>query len=61
MITLFYYALLLEFKFFYFLFSCPFSYIKGSLNVSAHLSMETILVDPNLMRTFFGNNFDAHP
>ena len=33
------------------------SYIKGSLNISAHLSMKIILVDPNLVRTFFGNNF----
>ena len=36
-----------------------------SLNISAHLSMK-ILVDPNLVRTFFGNiffvpNYDAHP
>ena len=52
-----YYALLLEFSFFYFLFSCPFSYIKDSLNTSAHLSMKIILVDPNLVQTFFDNNF----
>ena len=57
MILLLYYALLLEFKFFYFLFSCPFSYIKSSLNISAHLSMKIIFVDPDLVRTFFGNNF----
>ena len=31
--------------------------MKGSLNISAHLSMKIILVDPNLVRTFFGNNF----
>ena len=42
------------------------SFIKGSLNISAHLFMKIILVDPNLMRTFFGNNFfypdyGAHP
>ena len=41
-------------------------YVKGSLNISAHLSMKIILVDPNLVRTFFGNNFfdpnyGAHP
>ena len=28
-------------------------YLKGSLNISAHLSMKIILVDPNLVRTFF--------
>ena len=38
-------------------FSSPFSYIKGSLNISAHLSMKIILVDPNLVHTFFGNSF----
>ena len=43
---------MLEFKFLYFLFSCPFSYIKGSLNISAHLSMKIILVDCNLVRNF---------
>ena len=32
-------------------------YIKRSLNISAHLSMKIILVDPNLVRTYFGNNF----
>ena len=32
-------------------------YVKGSLNISAHLSMKIILVDPNLVRTLFGNNF----
>ena len=26
--------------------------MRGSLNISAHLFMEKILVDPNLMRTF---------
>ena len=57
MIILYYYALLLQFKFFYFFFSCLFSFIKGSLNISAHLSMKIILVDPNLVRTFFGDNF----
>ena len=31
--------------------------MKGSLNISTHLSMKIILVDPNLVRTFFGNNF----
>ena len=41
-------------------------YIKGSLSISAQLSMKTILVDPNLVRTFFGNilfdpNYGAHP
>ena len=30
-------------------------YIKGSLNISVHLSMKLILVDPNLVRSFFGN------
>ena len=50
-----------------FLISCPFfSYnIKGSLN-SVHLSMEIILVEPNLVRTFLGNNlfdpnYGVHP
>ena len=46
------YALLLEFNFFYFLFSCSFSYIKGSLNISAHQSIKIILVDLNIVRTF---------
>ena len=37
-----------------------------SLNISVDLSMKTILVDPNLVRNFFGNNFfrpnyGAHP
>ena len=41
-------------------------FIKVSLNISAHLSMKIILMDPNLVRTFFGNNFfypyyGAHP
>ena len=31
--------------------------MKGSLNISAHLSMKIILVDPNLVRTVFGNFF----
>ena len=40
--------------------------IKSSLNIRAHLSMKIILVDPNLVRTFFGINFfdpnyGAHP
>ena len=40
--------------------------MKGSLNICAHLSMKIILVDPNLVRSFFGNNFfdpnySAHP
>ena len=40
--------------------------MKGSLNISVHLSVKIILVDPNLVRTFFGNNFfyptnGAHP
>ena len=34
--------------------------MKGSLNISAHLSVKIILVDPNLMRTFFGNFFDLN-
>ena len=34
-----------------------FSHIKGSLIISVHLSSKTILVDPNLVLTFFGNNF----
>ena len=37
-----------------------------SLNISVRLSMKTILVDPNLVQTFFDNNFfdpsyGAHP
>ena len=41
------------------------NYIKGPVNISAHLSMKITLMDPNLERTFFGNNFfdpnyDAH-
>ena len=40
--------------------------MKGSLNISALLSMKIILVDPNLVCTLFGNNFfdpnyGAHP
>ena len=31
--------------------------MKVSINISAHLSMKIILVDPNLVHTFFGNNF----
>ena len=43
-----------------------FSHIKGSLNISAHLSMKIILGDTNLVHIFFGNNFfepnySAHP
>ena len=34
--------------------------MKGSLNISAHLSVKIILVDPNLVRTFFGNIFDPN-
>ena len=32
-------------------------YIKGSVNISAHLSIKIILVDPNLVRIFSGNDF----
>ena len=32
-----------------------FSHIKGSLNISAHLSMKIIFVDPDLVYTFFSN------
>ena len=32
-------------------------YIKSSLNISAHLPMKKISVDPNLVRTFFSNIF----
>ena len=42
-----------------FLISCSlvlFSHIKGYLNINAHLSMKKILVEPNLVHTFFGNN-----
>ena len=43
-----------------------FSHIKGSLIITVHLSSKTILVDPNLVFTFFGNNsfdcyYGAHP
>ena len=31
--------------------------MKGPLNLSGHLSMKIILLDPNLVRTFFGNDF----
>ena len=31
--------------------------MKCSLNISVHLSMKIILVDLNLVRTFFGTNF----
>ena len=31
--------------------------MKGSRNISAHLSMKIISVDPNLVCTFFRNNF----
>ena len=33
---------------------------KGSLTTSVHLSIKIILVDPNLVLTFFGKNF-FHP
>ena len=47
-------------------FACPFSYIKVSLNISEQLSMKIILVDPFLVRMFFGNNlfgsnYGVHP
>ena len=32
-------------------------YIKGSLNISVHLYIKQIFVEPNLVRTLFGNNF----
>ena len=40
--------------------------MKGSLNISAHLFMNVVLVYPNLVRPFFGNNlfepnYGAHP
>ena len=40
--------------------------MKGSLNISAHLSLKIILVDPNLVHTFYGNNlfdfsYGVHP
>ena len=40
--------------------------MKGSLNISAQLSMKIILVDPNLVHFFLGNdfldpNYGAHP
>ena len=31
--------------------------MKGFLDISAHLSVKTILLDPNLVRTFSGNIF----
>ena len=31
--------------------------MKGPLNLSGHLSMKIILLDPNLVCTFFGNDF----
>ena len=31
--------------------------MQGSLRISSHLSMKIILVDPNLVRTLFGNIF----
>ena len=34
-----------------------FSHIKGSLIINVHLSSKIILVDPNFVLTFFGNNF----
>ena len=48
-------------QFFYFLFSCYFSYIKGSTNINAHLSMKIILVGPNFGNSFFDHNYGAHP
>ena len=33
-----------------------FSYMT-STNINVRLSMKTVLVDPNLVQTFFGNNF----
>ena len=41
-------------------------YTKGSLNINAHLSMKLILVNPNLVHTFWGNiffdiNYGAQP
>ena len=41
---------------FFFHVICLFSFMT-SLNISAQLFMKTNLVDPNLVRTFFGNNF----
>ena len=40
--------------------------MEGSLNIIEHMSMKIILVDPNLVRTFLGDNFldpnyGAHP
>ena len=32
-------------------------FIKGSQNISAQLSMKITLMDPNLVRNFFDNNF----
>ena len=34
--------------------------MKGSLIISAHLSMKVILVGPDQVRTFFGNFFDPN-
>ena len=31
--------------------------MKGFLNISVHLSVKIIFVDPNLVRTLLGNNF----
>ena len=50
---------------FFFHVICLFCFMT-CLNISAHLSMKTILVNPNLVSTFFGNNFfdpnyGAHP
>ena len=41
-------------------------YVKGSLNISVHLSVKIIFMDPNLVRTFLGNffldpNYGAYP
>ena len=34
-----------------------YSHIKGSLNSITHLSIKAILVEPNLVCIFLGNNF----
>ena len=31
--------------------------MQGSFSIGSHLSMKINLVDPNLVRTLFGNNF----
>ena len=50
---------------FFFHILCLFSFMT-SLNISVHLSIKTILVDPYLVRTFLGKiffdpNYGAHP